>query len=54
MIPDALKDRLEIINLSSYTTHEKEDIALNYIIPKLEEYYDIKLNIGSSDIQKIM
>ena len=54
MIPDALKDRLEIINLSSYTTHEKEDIALNYIIPKLEEYYDIKLNIGSSDIQKII
>ena len=54
MIPDALKDRLEIINLSSYTIHEKEDIAKNYIIPKLEEYYDIKLNIDSNDIKKII
>ncbi len=54
MIPDALKDRLEIINLSSYTTHEKEDIALNYIVPKENKYYDIDLKLKSSDIQKII
>ena len=54
MIPDALKDRLEIINLSSYTIHEKEDIAKNYIIPRLEKYYDIKLNIDNNDIRKII
>ena len=53
-IPDALKDRLEIINLSSYTTHEKEDIALNYIIPKFEDYYDIKLHFTSNDIQEVI
>lgn len=53
-IPDALKDRLEIINLSSYTTHEKEEIALDYIIPKLEEYYNIKLKIKSNDIKEII
>ena len=54
MIPDALKDRLEIINLSSYTINEKEDIALNYIIPKLEDYYDIKLNINENNIKEII
>ena len=54
LIPDALKDRLEIINLSSYTTHEKEDIAKNYIIPKLEDQYKIKVNLTSSDISSII
>lgn len=53
-IPDALKDRLEIINLPSYTTHEKEDIVKNYIIPKYEEYYDIKLHLTSDDINEII
>ena len=53
-IPDALKDRLEIINLSSYTLHEKEDIALNYIIPKLSQNYDISLNLSSNDIKEII
>ncbi len=53
-IPDALKDRLEIINLSSYTIHEKEDIALNYIIPKLNKYYDFELTLTSNDIKEIV
>lgn len=34
-IPEALKDRLEIVNLSSYTEYEKVDIALKYAIPKI-------------------
>jgi ATP-dependent Lon protease len=33
-IPAALRDRLEIINLSSYTEDEKVNIALNHLIPK--------------------
>ena len=54
LIPDALKDRLEIINLSSYTTHEKEDIAKNYIIPKFNNQYNIDLKLTSSDIVNII
>lgn len=34
-IPNELRDRLEIIELSSYTEYEKFDIAKNYIIKKL-------------------
>lgn len=36
-IPDALKDRLEIIKLSGYTSFEKIDIANKYLIPKILE-----------------
>ena len=53
-IPDALRDRLEIINLSSYTTHEKEDIALKYIVPKLEKYYSIKIKLMVDNILEII
>ncbi len=34
-IPSELRDRLEIIELSSYTEYEKFDIAKNYLIKKL-------------------
>lgn len=53
-IPDALRDRLEIIDLSSYTITEKESIAMNYIIPKLEEDYQIKVNLTSANIKNII
>lgn len=33
-IPSELRDRLEIIELSSYTEYEKLDIAKNYLIPR--------------------
>lgn len=33
-IPAALRDRLEIINLSSYTEVEKVQIAINHLVPK--------------------
>jgi len=41
-IPYALYDRLEIIELSSYTSFEKVDIAKKHILPKIVE--DFKLN----------
>lgn len=36
-IPAALRDRLEIINISSYTVYEKIDITKKYLIPKILE-----------------
>lgn len=36
-IPGALKDRLEVINISSYTNNEKIDIAKKYLIPRILE-----------------
>jgi len=33
-IPDALRDRMEIINLSGYTEDEKFNIAIKYLVPK--------------------
>lgn len=53
-IPVALRDRLEIINLNSYTISEKEIIASNYIIPKLEDEYGISLNFTSQNIKNII
>ncbi len=41
-IPYTLYDRLEIIDLSSYTVFEKIDIAKKYILPKI--YDDLKLS----------
>ena len=38
-IPDALRDRLEIINLSSYTEVEKVQIAIKHLVPK-----EVKIN----------
>lgn len=49
-IPYELKDRLEIINISSYTEYEKLDIAKNHLIPKeLEEHGLTPLQVQISD-----
>lgn len=40
-IPPALKDRLEIIHIGSYTTYDKEDMALNYLIPSIGQKYGL-------------
>ena len=34
-IPEALRDRLEIVKLSGYTEYEKLDIAKKYLLPKI-------------------
>ena len=49
-IPYELRDRLEIINISSYTEYEKVDIAKNHLIPKeLEEHGLTSLQVQFDD-----
>ena len=43
-IPAALRDRLEIIHLDSYTEDEKVKIALNHLIPKQIAVNGLKKN----------
>ncbi len=54
-IPSPLLDRLEIIELSSYTIYEKINIAKYYLIPNLLDDYKVK-NIKFTDnaIEKII
>ena len=42
-IPTEIKDRLEIIELNSYTIEEKESIAEEYIIPSLNKEYNLNI-----------
>lgn len=55
-IPKALKDRLEIIRLSSYTLYEKINICKNYIIPSLLDNLNLKgkLKIDENVIEDII
>lgn len=49
-IPYELRDRLEIINISSYTEYEKLDIAKRHLIPKmLEEHGLTTLQVQITD-----
>lgn len=43
-IPSALRDRLEVIRFSSYTTLEKFHIAKNYLVPKVKSKNGLKPN----------
>lgn len=47
-IPTPLKDRLEIIELNSYTEYEKLDIAKKHLIPKLLDSHNVN-NISFTD-----
>lgn len=44
-IPEALLDRLEIIELTSYTEYEKIDIAKKHLLPKICNSHGIESNI---------
>lgn len=49
-IQPALRDRLEIIDLSGYAVEEKMEIAKNYLIPKQKEAHGLKkMNFKVSD-----
>lgn len=43
-IPPALRDRLEVLELSGYTEEEKIKIAYRYIIPKQRKAHGLKAN----------
>lgn len=43
-IPEALRDRLEIVYLSGYTEYEKLDIAKKYLLPKICKEHGINYN----------
>ena len=50
-IPDALKDRLEIIEINSYTDEEKINIAKKYLLPNIEYEYNLnKLRINDDTL----
>lgn len=56
-IPNALRDRLEIIELSSYTNYDKKEICKKYLIPKLFKEYKIRdynVSINDGAINKII
>lgn len=48
-IPEALRDRLDIINISGYTNKEKIELSKNYLINNVIDNCNIKFNIKISD-----
>ena len=56
-IPEALKDRLEIVELSGYTELEKLDIAKKHLIPNIMKEHGLnnyKLDFNESTILRII
>ena len=56
-IPDALRDRLELIEVSGYAIEEKVEIAKRYIIPELLKEHGLKekdIKIKDNVIEKII
>ncbi|WP_019556311.1 endopeptidase La [Thiomicrorhabdus arctica] len=56
-IPEALLDRMEVINLSGYTEPEKLNIAMQHLLPKAEKDHGLKkgeLDVQESSIKAII
>ena len=56
-IPEALLDRMEVINLSGYTEPEKLNIALKYLLPKAKKDHGLKegeLNLTDEAVHAII
>lgn len=56
-IQPALRDRLEIIDLSGYATEEKTEIAIRHLVPKQKEAHglkDVSFQIGAPVLEKII
>ena len=47
-IPPALKDRLEIIDLSGYAVEEKIEIAKRHLMPKQKEMHGLTKSSGGN------
>ena len=55
MLPRALKDRLEIININGYTIIEKINIIRKYVFPKLCDDYKLKeVKTSENELIKII
>lgn len=57
MIPAALRNRMEIIDIPYYSDFEKVEICKNYIIPKLMDRYELnegRIEINDDDILYIV
>ena len=57
MIHPALRDRLEIINLSGYTVEEKMEIAKRHLLPKQIKGHGLKkgdVEIAKKDMEKLI
>jgi ATP-dependent Lon protease len=56
-IPDPLRDRMEVINLPGYLEHEKVQIAIGFLIPKLLRLHGLKkafLKFGKEALLQII
>ncbi|ERJ13561.1 endopeptidase La [Haloplasma contractile] len=56
-IPEPLKDRMEIVQVSSYTEHEKFEIAKRHLIPKQLEQHGLttdQITIKEDALKKII
>ncbi|MBE6149019.1 MAG: endopeptidase La [Firmicutes bacterium] len=53
-IPYTLKDRLEIITLSSYTIYEKIDIARNYLLKNIYDKYNCNFKCSKEVLEYIV
>ena len=56
-IQPALKDRMEIINISGYTSEEKVEIARHFLLPKVLKEHgmeDKQIQLGKKEIERII
>ena len=53
-IPYELRDRLEIIELSSYTEYEKLDISKNHLVPRALEEHGLQIQLDDDAIMAMI